>query len=296
MTEGCLCRHLVTCPSVPSRVTHHPRRMLSAAGSHQRECGIPRDEIARRRRAAIGERGGQRLRGACQGQDGRAARQARRRRLSGQLPAAGQGTSPTNNAARALEARRHGGASTARSPPVSLSLSPVYVLLLMSVAGALAQPGHVSLLLWYGLNPQAREDPVFYPLWREFCDSPDDAYRSSRLKLMVIIPDGPFLLRRAVPGNKPVILGKGIHIDWYRGEGYLEGNINISSSSAATKMWGLVHTVAKVRRPRAHAHGGTRPAAASHRVLDRCDACPFCPIAQRSSSPACAYGSRLWSI
>jgi len=107
------------------------------------------------------------------------------------------------------------------------------------------KPGHVSLLLWYGLSPTARVDAVFYPLWREFCDSPDDTYRSSRLKLMVIIPDGPFLLRRAVPGNKPVILGKGIHIDWYRGEGYLEGNINISSSSAATKMWGLVHTVAK---------------------------------------------------
>jgi len=107
------------------------------------------------------------------------------------------------------------------------------------------KPGHVSLLLWYGLSPTARVDAVFYPLWREFCDSPDDAFRASRLKLMVIIPDGPFLLRKAVPGNKPVILGKAIHIDWCRGEGYLEADINISSSSAATKMWGMVQSVAK---------------------------------------------------
>ena len=72
----------------------------------------------------------------------------------------------------------------------------------------------------------------------------DDAYRNIRLKLMVIIPDGPFLLRRTVPGNKPVILGKGIAIDWYKPSGGgLEANINISSSSSAERMWGIVQAV-----------------------------------------------------
>ncbi len=76
----------------------------------------------------------------------------------------------------------------------------------------------------------------------------------------VIIPDGPFLLRKSVPGNKPVILGKGIRIDWFRGGGadgggdggggrgsgrYLEANINISSSPAAERMWGLVQVCAR---------------------------------------------------
>ena len=166
---------------------------------------------------------------------------------------------PTTQRARLRRVGMAAPAPPARRPSLSRSrshlpapaprLSPVYVLLLVSVAGALAQPGHVSLLLWYGLSPTARVDAVFYPLWREFCDSPDDAFRASRLKLMVIIPDGPFLLRKAVPGNKPVILGKAIHIDWCRGEGYLEADINISSSSAATKMWGMVQSVAKASRP-----------------------------------------------
>ena len=105
------------------------------------------------------------------------------------------------------------------------------------------KPGHLSLLLWYGLAHEAKTDEKFYPLWREFCTSDEDAFRNVRLKLMVIIPDGPFLLRKTVPGNKPVILGKGIRIDWFRGEGHLEANINISSSASAEKMWGLVQAV-----------------------------------------------------
>jgi len=121
------------------------------------------------------------------------------------------------------------------------------------------KPGHLSLLLWFGLTQEGRNDPKFYPLWQLFKGAEEDEYRNMRLKLMVIIPDGPFLLRKAVPGNKPVILGKGIRIDWYRGGGgggggggessggggYLEANINISSSSSAEKMWGLVQAVAK---------------------------------------------------
>ena len=40
-----------------------------------------------------------------------------------------------------------------------------------------------------------------------------------------------------------MILGKGIRIDWHRGDGHLEANINISSSASAEKMWGLVNAV-----------------------------------------------------
>ena len=38
----------------------------------------------------------------------------------------------------------------------------------------------------------------------------DDSYRNVRFKMTCCMPDGPFLLRKMVPGNKPVILGKGI--------------------------------------------------------------------------------------
>ena len=107
------------------------------------------------------------------------------------------------------------------------------------------RPGHLSLLLWYRLSQRAREDDVFFPLWREFSTTDDDHYRNMRLKLMVMIPEGPFLLRNVVPGNKPIILGKGINIAWHRGDGYLEADINIASSSSAEKMWGLVQAATK---------------------------------------------------
>ena len=107
------------------------------------------------------------------------------------------------------------------------------------------KPGHLSLLMWLGLTPQGRSDAKFYPLWRSFWEAEEDSFRDQRLKMMVIIPDGPFLLRKAVPGNKPFILGKGIHIDWSRGDGYLEADIDIASSPSAEKMWGLVQAVAK---------------------------------------------------
>jgi len=105
------------------------------------------------------------------------------------------------------------------------------------------KPGHLSLLLWFGLNPRAKSDECFYPLWQEFRDTESDAFRNMRLKLMVMIPDGPFLLRRSVPSNKPVILGKGIQIGWARADGYLEAEVDIASSTSAEKMWGLVQSV-----------------------------------------------------
>ena len=99
--------------------------------------------------------------------------------------------------------------------------------------------------MWLGLTPQGKSDAKFYPLWRAFWEAEEDSFRDQRLKMMVIIPDGPFLLRKAVPGNKPFILGKGIHIDWSRGDDYLEADIDIASSPSAEKMWGLVQAVAK---------------------------------------------------
>ena len=99
--------------------------------------------------------------------------------------------------------------------------------------------------MWLGLTPEGKADAQFAPLWAEFKSTESDAYRNARLKMMVIIPDGPFLLRKSVPGNKPFIIGKGIKIDWFRGDGYLEANINISSNASAEKMWGLVQAVAR---------------------------------------------------
>ena len=52
------------------------------------------------------------------------------------------------------------------------------------------------------------------------------------------------MLKKAV-GNRPVILGKAMKMRYYRGDSYLEIDIDIASSSAAVNLWGLVQSVAK---------------------------------------------------
>lgn len=104
------------------------------------------------------------------------------------------------------------------------------------------RPGHVSWMLWFAVSDRGALDEQFMPLWEEFRDA-DDAWRNARLKMMVVMPEGPFLLRKAMPGNKPVIIGKGIALKYFRGEGYLEANVDIASSGSATKMWGMVQSM-----------------------------------------------------
>ena len=50
------------------------------------------------------------------------------------------------------------------------------------------------------------------------------------------------MLKKAV-GNRPVILGKAMKMRYYRGDSYLEIDIDIASSSAAVNLWGLVQSV-----------------------------------------------------
>lgn len=69
-----------------------------------------------------------------------------------------------------------------------------------------------------------------------FCDE--------RCKLIPSIEEGGWAIKMAV-GQKPVLLGKKIHQAYHRGSNYLEIDIDISSSTIASNILGMVRGVSK---------------------------------------------------
>jgi len=104
--------------------------------------------------------------------------------------------------------------------------------------------GGISLMLWYGLTDAAKEDPKFYPLWHKWFAGESDQFRAERLKFIPHVEQGNFVMKRAA-GSRPAILAKAMKMRWYQGDGYLEIDIDINSSSTAVNLWGIVQAVSK---------------------------------------------------
>lgn len=62
----------------------------------------------------------------------------------------------------------------------------------------------------------------------------DDSFRNSRFKMVNRIVKGPWLVRTAVGGYSACLLGKALNCHYYRGENYLEIDVDIGSSKIAT--------------------------------------------------------------
>ncbi|KAF3327435.1 protein ENHANCED DISEASE RESISTANCE 2-like protein [Carex littledalei] len=67
----------------------------------------------------------------------------------------------------------------------------------------------------------------------------DDAYRNSRFKLVNRIVKGPWLVKTAVGNYAACLLGKALPIKYYRGDDYLEIDVDIGSSAIASAILGL---------------------------------------------------------
>ena len=67
----------------------------------------------------------------------------------------------------------------------------------------------------------------------------DDALRNSKLKLIPSLAVGSWIMRQAV-GQTPVMLGKKLRTEYYKGDGYLEADIDISSNSTAANVTSMV--------------------------------------------------------
>ncbi|KAG1707340.1 hypothetical protein DVH05_026532 [Phytophthora capsici] len=74
-------------------------------------------------------------------------------------------------------------------------------------------------------------------LWKRFLNS-DDAFRSSRFKLIPTIVDGPWVIRKSV-GSTPCIIGKAIKTTYYQAPKYLEVHVDISSDTIAKHITSL---------------------------------------------------------
>ena len=80
--------------------------------------------------------------------------------------------------------------------------------------------------------------PGYVKLLRSFFFGESDDFRNDRFKMVPQIQDGPWIVRNAVP-NKPALIGRKLIHRYFRstaGAGYLELNMDISSSSIANRL------------------------------------------------------------
>ena len=99
-------------------------------------------------------------------------------------------------------------------------------------------------MLWLGLAEEAKSNASFFPLWQKWYAGESDDFRNQRLKFIPHAHQASWMLKKAV-GNRPAILGKAMKMRYHRGDGYLEIDVDIASSSTAVNLWGLVQGVAK---------------------------------------------------
>ncbi|CAM9116959.1 unnamed protein product, partial [Chrysoparadoxa australica] len=73
---------------------------------------------------------------------------------------------------------------------------------------------------------------------------PLDDLRNARIKLLANILEGPWIVKKAV-GGKPALIAQKLMCRWFRGQDYLELDVDIASSSIAYRTTGLAMTYAK---------------------------------------------------
>ena len=74
---------------------------------------------------------------------------------------------------------------------------------------------------------------------RPFFFGDSDDYRNERFKLIPKVVEGNFAIKMAVK-DKPVLMGKKLKQYYFRGDNYFEIDVDISSSSIARSVTGLV--------------------------------------------------------
>lgn len=85
---------------------------------------------------------------------------------------------------------------------------------------------------WVYVNAQSptirARNSKFQTLLDQFLDGTDE-FRNDRFKLIPAIRQGPWAVQQLV-GNVPVLLGKRVDVQYFKGDGYFEVDVNVSSS------------------------------------------------------------------
>lgn len=74
---------------------------------------------------------------------------------------------------------------------------------------------------------------AFQQLCTDFFLGEDDKFRDNRFKMIPRIVSAPFIVKSAVPSNKPAVLGNRLTHRYFRGPNYLELCIDIGSNAIA---------------------------------------------------------------
>jgi hypothetical protein len=89
--------------------------------------------------------------------------------------------------------------------------------------------------LTQALREENNLPPDFVQLMQAFFFGNSDEYRNDRFKMVPCIRDGPFLVRKAVPSNKPALIGRRLPIRYFRTESYMEMDIDIGGGTSTAK-------------------------------------------------------------
>lgn len=76
-------------------------------------------------------------------------------------------------------------------------------------------------------------------LLRRFWAADDQAFCNARFKLFPRVVEANWGIKMAV-GSKPALIGKKLKVDYFRGENYMEVDVDISSSSTAYNILSMV--------------------------------------------------------
>lgn len=84
-------------------------------------------------------------------------------------------------------------------------------------------------------------DHKVYNLVKRFMDPHEkDEFRTSRLKLIPIISEGPWLVRKGIP-TAPALVATKLATSYHWGANYFEIDIDVGSTKAGCAFWGLIN-------------------------------------------------------
>ncbi len=85
----------------------------------------------------------------------------------------------------------------------------------------------------------SREERAWLRCMSQFWSAADEDFCNERFKLIPTIVEGNWTVKMAV-GSKPALTGKKITQKYFRGKGYFEVDVDISSSTVAVGILALV--------------------------------------------------------
>ncbi|KAA0162417.1 hypothetical protein FNF31_03216 [Cafeteria roenbergensis] len=105
----------------------------------------------------------------------------------------------------------------------------------------------IHLVLYFAFTEEAMTKtapPHLQTIWERFTDAGAEDFRKQRWKVIPRIAEGAWLVSSTV-GTKPALLGTKLDHTWHFGDGFIEVDCNVMSSSVATMIVGVIEGAAK---------------------------------------------------